>query len=146
MAEVTMKTRAMNAFDYLFLGALIVQVFTVIAGWDWIAMEIHELIAMQGGGPDMQVFFSSMVPYFIAFDLFCGFALWAFISVFRWAFFRFVLAAFVALEVISLVQEIVDPIGGLWFFASGVLSVGLKITAVVFVFQSEAGAWLRREV
>ncbi|MEO1647235.1 MAG: hypothetical protein AAFR32_00275 [Pseudomonadota bacterium] len=141
-----MKTRAMNFFDYLFLSALILEIFTVIAGWDWIAMEIHNAISAQGGGPDMQVFFSSLVPWIIGFELFCGFALWSFISVFRWGFFRLVLAAFVALEVLSILNEIVDPIGGLWFLASAMLSTGLKVAAVVFVFQQDAGAWIRQEV
>jgi len=140
-----MKPRAINAFDYLFLSALIVEIFTVIAGWDWIAMGIHELIAAQGGGPDMQVFFAGIVPWIIGFELFCGFALWAFISVFRWSFWRFVLAVFVALEVVSLLQEIVDPIVGLWFLIAGLLSTGLKVASVVFVFQGEAGAWFRQD-
>ena len=95
-----MKTRAMNAFDYLYISALIVEVFTAIAGWDWIAMWIHETVAAQGGGPDMQVFFAQFASWIIAFQLLCSFALWAFISVFRWG----------------------------------------------FVFQAEAGAWIRREV
>ncbi|MEM7701324.1 MAG: hypothetical protein AAF251_05250 [Pseudomonadota bacterium] len=140
-----MKPRAMNAFDYLFMGALIVEIFTVIVGWDWIAMGIHEHVAAQGGGPDMQVFFSGLVPWFIAFDLLLAFALWAFISVFRWSFWRIILAVFVALEVVSLLQEIVDPIGEFWFLASALLSTGLRVAAVVFVFQGEAGAWLRQD-
>ncbi|MEM6828384.1 MAG: hypothetical protein AAF553_10610 [Pseudomonadota bacterium] len=109
-------------------------------------MEIHDAVAAEGGGPDMQVFFSSLVPWIIGFQMLCSFALWAFISVFRWGFFRLVLAAFVALEVLSILIEIVDPVESLWFFASAMLSTGLKVAAVVFVFQQDAGAWIRQEV
>jgi hypothetical protein len=125
---------------------LIAELRTVIAGWDWIAKSIHEMVAAQGGGPDVQVFFAGLIPWIIAFQLLCSLALWAFISVFRWSFFRIVLAIFVLLEVYSLLLEIVDPTAGLWFFVSGVLSTGMKVAAVVFVFQAEAGAWIRREV
>ncbi|MEO0642887.1 MAG: hypothetical protein AAFY47_05640 [Pseudomonadota bacterium] len=136
----------MNAFDYLFLGALIVEIFTAIAGWDWIVMSIHNAAHAAGGGPDVQVFMAGIAPWFIALDLLCGFLLWFFIAVLRFGFFRFVLALFVGIEIYSLIGESLYPETNFWFLLSWVISVSLKVAAVVFSFQGDAGAWLRHEV
>lgn len=41
-----MKTDSMNKFDYLYLGAMIVDLFVVIAGWDWLVMSSNNNVAM----------------------------------------------------------------------------------------------------
>lgn len=141
-----MKPATMNMFDYLFLSAVILEIFTVIAGWDYIVLEIHSQVWTEGGGPEMQLFMSGVAPWLIAISFLASFALWAFIAVFRFNPFRYVLAAFVGLEVLWLILDYFDPAAYTGFLLAGMVTTGLKVAATVFVFRTESGEWIRGEV
>ena len=141
-----MKPASVTVFDYLFLGSLIVDLFSTIAGWDYIVLSMHNQIAAQGGGPDAQVFVSDMLPYVFGLGLALNLGLWMLISLLRIGFFRWILAIFVALGCVSLIGNILA--GGDWPFLQvmNVLSAGMTVVAVYFIFRPDAGAWLRREI
>jgi hypothetical protein len=143
-----MKTASMNKFDYLFLGSLIVDLFFVIAGWDWLVMSVHNQVAMSGGGPDAQVAVAGYLPWFMAFGFAINLVVWTLISVTRIGFLRIILALFVALNTVTFASELLlgglDDIGLVMTLASGVSTL-MTIAALYFVFQPDAGAWLRRE-
>lgn len=141
-----MKTPSMNLFDYLFLSAVIVEIFTVIAAWDYFVMMIHTNVWLGGGGPQAQLFVSGLAPWLVGISFVFSFLLWAFISLFRWGVFRYVLAACVGQEIIGLCFDVMDPVMLGWFVLAGCISTGLKVAATVIVFRSDAGEWLRREV
>lgn len=141
-----MKTPSMNLFDYLFWAATILEVITVIAGWDYLVLAIHSQVWLGGGDPEMQLFVSRLAPYLIAGSFFASLLLWAFISIFRIALFRYVLAICIGYEIWALLIDVMDPVLGVWFLVSGCVATGLKIAANVVVFREDAGAWLRREV
>lgn len=141
-----MKTPSMNLFDYLYLSALILEISTMIAGWDYFVLDIHNQVHAAGGGPDMQVFFSSFAPWVVAMSYVPNILIWVFIAVFRWGPVRYILALFVAFEILSLIVEYVDPVFGVWLLISGCITTGLKVAATAVVFRSDASAWLRGEV
>ena len=140
-----MKTDSMNKFDYLFLGSLIVDLFAVIVAWDWLVMNVHNQVWMSGGGPDAQVAVAGFLPWFMAFGFAVNLIVWALISVARIGFFRIILALFVAFNTVSFASELllgeVDPVMAVAAMVSSIMT----IAALYFVFQPDAGAWLRRE-
>ncbi len=139
-----MKTRSMNLFDYLFLSALILELFTVIAGWDYLAIVIESRVWIEAGVPETLV--SGIAPSLIAIGFILSFMLWAFISQFRLSPFRYILAICVAFEVWSVISGYLDPQASVWILVSDGFAAGLKIAATFMVFRSDADAWLRREV
>ncbi len=141
-----MKPASMNLFDYLFLSAVIIEIFTAIAGWDYIVLEIHNQVWSEGGGPEMQLFVSGLAPWLIGISFLASFALWAFIALLRLNPFRYVLAAFVGIEVVGLIMDYFDPAAYTAFLLAGILTTGLKVAATVFVFRAESGEWIRGEV
>jgi len=141
-----MKPASINLFDYLFLSAMIIEIFTAIAGWDYIVLEIHSQVWTEGGGPEMQLFMSSLAPWLVAISFLASFALWAFIGLLRLNPFRYILAAFVGFEVVGLIVNFFDPAAYTAFLVSGIVTTGLKVAATVFVFRTESGEWIRGEV
>lgn len=141
-----MKTDSMTRFDYLYLGSMILDLFVVIAGWDWIVMAIHDEVHLQGGGPDMEAFMSGLAPYFVAISFALGFLMWMLISVFRFQIFRWVLAILVGLDIVSFLLDFVFAPEVDIFYLADFVSLALVVGAVYFVFQPDAGAWLREEV
>ncbi|MBV7265515.1 hypothetical protein [Erythrobacter ani] len=140
-----MKTASMSKFDYLYLGALIVQLFVFIAGWDWLVMDIHNQVALGGGGPDAQVFVAGLLPTIVAITFAISLGIWMLISVARWGFVRYILALLVLLSALSLVAEVIEPTMNVYFFAAYAIILAMNIAALYFVFQPDAGAWIRRE-
>ena len=146
-----MKTDSMNKFDYLFLGSLIVDLFTAIAGWDWIAMDVHNRVWQGGGGPDMQVAMAEMAKWAVAAGFAFNLCLWALISIFRVGFVRIVLALVVALNAVTLASELfagdASPTAYPWpLLLSGAVSVAMTVAAMYYSFREDSGAWLRREI
>ncbi len=141
-----MKTPSMNLFDYLYLSALILDIATVIAGWDYFVLDIHNQVHAAGGGPDVQVFYSSVAPWIVAATFIPGVLLWVFIALFRWSPVRYILAVFVGYEILSLIIGFPDLPFPVWILVLGCIATGLKIAATIMVFRSDAVAWLKREV
>lgn len=140
-----MKTDSMTKFDYLYLGGLIVEVFLMIAGWDYFLADFAYQLHVQGGDPRYQQMMLDAAPWIYGFSLAIGLLCWVAISVWKFGFFRYVLALFVAVGFVSLVAESMQPNIDLFLFSLTWLSMILTVASLFFVFRADAGAWLRGE-
>ena len=141
-----MKPDSMTKFDYLFLGALIFDLFIVIAGWDWILAMGREQLVRGGAEPEILEILPEYTATFMAIRFAALFAIWLSISIFRVGFMRYILALWMAHGIYSVVVELIDPIMNWLFRGASILVLLMSLAAVFFVFKPDAGAWLRREI
>lgn len=141
-----MKPKSLTTFDYVFLGSIIVDIFVIMAGWDWVLLEIHNETHLSGGGPDVQEFMGNFAPWAFAVGFGITFCLWALVSVVRVAFFRYILLILTFLEVASVLLEIVIAEGNFYFTLAAALTAGMRALSMIFLFNQESVMWIRREI
>jgi len=141
-----MKTDSMNKFDYCYLGGLIVQLFVIIVGWDTAMADVNQAVQAEGGGQELLTFLENFILIGIVVVFVISLIISALISVARLGFVRYIFAVLVVLSGLSLVGDLVSPVASTLVVISSVVVFAMNCAAVFFVFQPDAGSWLRREV
>lgn len=139
-----MKPDSITKFDYLFLGALILDLFVVIAGWDWILAAGHEQLIRGGAEPEMLEILPAYTVTFMTIRFAIMFGIWMSISLFRIGFIRYILALWMVYSIYSMITGF--QLLTLFFQLSGLIVLMMNLAALFFVFRPESNAWLRREI
>ena len=148
-----MKTPSITKFDYLYWASIILDIFVLIAGWDFFVLILHEQVHAAGGGPDLQLFTSELAPFIIGGALAFSVFIWMLISLGRIGFFRWVLAGLILFDLSGLALTFAgeptgtfaDPYMEYFLYADAFSSLLMAVSAF-FLFRADATAWFRREV